>query len=187
MRKRVALFVTLIALTGGCAQGSQAQASKTVVNVLVPRKGVGKPYGSRDPMACSSKVAPKKGPISAAQAAQYVQCADEKLDSDGYLFLNEHLKVTQVAKGRPFSGAGLYGGGDVDPNTMVYAIRGSFDNYLCGKVMHGSVLENTGKNCALWHETHATGYCLRTNFGDWSCTMSDLDAQQVPGQPPPTS
>ncbi|HUY95140.1 MAG TPA: hypothetical protein VMU71_07565 [Terracidiphilus sp.] len=115
----------------------------------------------------------------------YLQCGDETVNSDGYLWLDENVKV-QVGGGVKASGTWTYTGGDVNPNELVYPIRGTMDKYLCGKVQHGSVLENEGKNCTLWHWNEATGNCYRTTFGDWKCTMTDLDAQQVADQPPPT-
>ena len=157
------------------------QAKAADPNVLVPQAGIGAKFGSRDPFRCTSKVAPATGLITPQLAAQYVVCQSEKLNHIGWLFLVNNVRVEV---GSPLSHAAVIDlmitdgqqGGPVLP------IRGSFDNYLCSPL---DATTPPGHNCALWHETHATGHCYRTAFGDWSCHMSDLNAQQVPNQPPP--
>lgn len=154
--------------------------------------GVGAIYGTRDPHTCASKTAPKSGPITPALAVKYFTCQFEKEDPDGYLWLVENVKV-QVGRGVPYANTGLYRTSDATPQTLVYALRGSFDKYLCGKIdRKGHMFDghrqgmNVGKNCTLWHARHATGYCYRSaSFGDWKCSMTDLDAKQIANQPPP--
>ncbi len=178
MKRFLPWLALLMFAVGGLASGPVTAGP----NVMTQKPGVGAKFGSRDPYACASTVAPKSGPISAALASQYFTCGFEHINEDGYLFLAEHATV-QVGRGVPFREAGLYETGNIDPNGKVYAIRGSYDQYLCTPLSrYGAV---RGHNCAAWHETHATGYCYRTTFGDWKCNMSDLDAQIIDNQPPP--
>ena len=153
--------------------------------------GIGAIYGTRDPHTCASTTAPKSGPITPTLAAKYFTCQFEKEDSDGYLWLTENVKA-QVGAGVPYGATRQYRPRNVDPGTLLYALRGSFDKYLCGKVNRKGYMfdghregVNLGKNCTLWHARHATGSCYRTVFGDWKCSMVDLDAKQIEHQPPP--
>lgn len=139
-------------------------------NVLIPQKGVGAPFGARDPRACSSTAYPEKGPISEAMAKQYFICGMEKVNPDGYLFLEENVKL-QVGRGVVPRGVYAVPRADQDPNAKVYAIRGSFDQYMCSKLDHSTMFNNIGKNCGDQHVTNATGSCYRTTFGDWKCQM----------------
>ncbi|MDE2462321.1 MAG: hypothetical protein KGO02_01210, partial [Alphaproteobacteria bacterium] len=151
-------------------------AAETVQNVLVPIKGAGAAYGARDPLSCSSTAAPKSGPITAGYARQYVICDLEQGDTGDQFWLLEHVKV-EVGKGVVPTGTYYIPRADQDPNAKDYAIRGSLDRYLCSKqnkgVMIGNELQfnNIGHNCTVWHESHATGDCYRTTFGDWKCYM----------------
>lgn len=178
MKRRLTLlsilggFVLLLSPTGSKAAGP---------NVLVPQPGIGAKFGSRDPFRCTSKTAPSTGLITPQMAAQYFVCRSEKVNSNGYLFLVDNVQVEVGSPLTPLAIAGLLIT-DAQQGSPVLPIRGSFDNYLCSPIGAGTP---PGHNCALWHETHATGHCYRTAFGDWSCYMSDLDAQQVPNQPPP--
>ena len=173
--KHLFIFCACLVI-GACTAHSDANAA---THVLVPQKGAGAPYGTRDPYNCSTEKVPQRGAITPAMAAQYFTCRYEHLDSDGYIWLAENVKVEV---GKPISKiqeAGLFLT-DADPDSPVYPIRGSFDGYFCGKAN-----DNPGHNCTVWHKTHATGHCYRTGFGDWNCMMTDLDGQQIGGQAPP--
>ncbi|MDQ6828988.1 MAG: hypothetical protein M3081_08995 [Gemmatimonadota bacterium] len=126
--------------------------------------------GARDPKTCADRTAPKRGAITAALAAQYVTCEEEHISS-GSLYLVDDMKV-QVGAGRPFQlRSDSYN--EIDPSQPVYAIRGSYVRYACS--VPNATLGNFGKNCALYDQPHASGVCFKTTFGDWRCSMKDLD------------
>jgi hypothetical protein len=89
----------------------------------------------------------------------------------GLLFVIENVKVEV---GKPIGKARdvLIINHDADPDGLIYPIRGSYDQYLCSPVDDSYAPHAHGQNCAVTHETHATGDCHRTSFGDWSCYMN---------------
>ena len=180
--KQFLVVAICVLAAAGCDH--KATAASPAPNVLVAQRGVGGPYGARDPYACSSKTAPTSGPMTAAYARQYVICGYEKVDGERYLNLIENIRV-QVGKGMvPNS----ITSNDQVPNAKQYLLRGSYDTYFCSPVISTDspmAGDSPGHNCILEHHTHATGACYRTTFGDWKCSMSDIDARQIPRQPPP--
>ena len=140
-------------------------------NVLVPQKGLGAKFQARDPYTCSSMTEPKTGPVSADLARQYLICKIEQVNGAGLLFVIENVKVEV---GKPIGKARdvLIINHDADPDGLIYPIRGSYDQYLCSPVDDSYAPHAHGQNCSVTHETHATGDCHRTSFGDWSCYMN---------------
>lgn len=143
---------------------------------------VGKQFGTREPFVCKSRREPAKGSLSSSQAAEYFKCRFEKRD-DKHLSLAENVKV-EVGKGRPFQGSDHLLQ-DIDPGSLLYPIRGSYDWYYCGKL--GMLYNTLGKNCTYTPQPNATGVCYRTTFGDWTCLLSDTQngstgsQENVPG------
>ena len=135
--------------------------------------GSGAPYGARDARSCPDTRAPARGAPSAAQAAQYVTCAQEGVfGSSSSLGLVEHVRV-DVGAGRPYQHV-VDSFQDIDPHQLVYPIRGSFTGYQCTLLTGPNGYPNLrGHNCSVRENTHATGVCFRTTFGDWRCGMQD--------------
>lgn len=181
-------LASLAVVAAGC------QGASAATNVLVPQAGAGAPYGARDPYACSSKTSPTSGAISAQMARQYFICGWEKVDGNGNLDLTGNVQL-QVGRGVVPRGTFAVPRSDQDPKAKVYAIRGSYDWYMCAKQDKGQQIKglwssfsdagNIGKNCVLWHVTNATGDCYRTTFGDWKCSMIGNNGDQIRDQPPP--
>ena len=49
-------------------------------------------------------------------------------------------------------------------------------------------MKNVGKNCNAYDQPKATGMCYKTTFGDWRCTMIDINSYAPkPYQAPPRS
>jgi len=84
------------------------------------------------------------------------------------LYLLENIKV-EVGKGRPFQPSDL-NFPDIDNSQPLYPIRGSYDWYVCHI---NEVGFPPGKNCSIYKEPSCTGFCYKTTFGDWNCTMVD--------------
>ncbi|MGA7949194.1 MAG: hypothetical protein WCA45_03420 [Thiobacillaceae bacterium] len=146
--------------------------------------GIGAKYATRDPATCASKTKPAKGAPTAEQAKQYVLCGSasrvgEGEDSYHHMILMENVRV-EIGQGRPFQGGinsdiNMH---DVDPRFPIYPIRGSFDMYQCSNIAAGDPWQSiyeAGKNCDVYEEHRATGSCFKTTFGDWDCSMTDLN------------
>jgi len=140
--------------------------------VTVPAlAGPGAKYGTRDPATCADASQPKSGAPSAAQAAKYLACDQEK-ESGDQLYLIANAKVQVAGTSRRYNPNHDAGTG-VDEKKPVYDIRGSFDHYACSQLTSYSAKTNPGKQCAVSHETAAAGNCHHDTFGDWHCTMID--------------
>ena len=144
------------------------------------QKGIGAKYGSRDPQTCADSKSPKTGAPSPAQAAQYVVCSSEH--EVNYLYLAENVVVQQIGKGRPYNINEDINVPDIDVKTSVYAIRGSYTGYQCGKINLDRT--NTNRNCTKHEYPQAKGLCYKDTFGDWHCSMvdvkSDISETDVP-------
>ncbi len=152
---------------------------------MMAQVGSGAPFATRDPHTCPDTKQPVKGAISAAQAKVYVMCEADHFLS-GYLYLAENVTV-EVGKGRAFNPLSEGFVKDIDTNALVFPIRGSYLDYQCS-VSRGFPIENVGKNCNLTERPHAKGICYKSSFGDWACSMRDLDVDfraTKTGVPPP--
>jgi hypothetical protein len=154
------------------------------VGLAYGQTGIGAKYGSRDPFVCNSKKEPAQGAPSPSQIRDYVKCSSENVvgSMGPKLYLLENVQV-QVAKGRPFQASDL-NFPDIDNSQLLYPIRGSYDWYVCHV---NEVGFPPGRNCNIYKEPAATGFCYKTTFGDWKCTMVDnLAVSRGPeGQPVP--
>jgi hypothetical protein len=118
--------------------------------------------------------------MSAEQARQYVVCREEG-ESGGALYLIEDVRV-EVGKGRP-PGPEKSAFADLDHDSVVYPISGSFTAYQCEKTNPGIPTRefyNLNANCRVHQEPNASGICYRDTFGDWTCKMEDM-AQRLQG------
>jgi hypothetical protein len=132
--------------------------------------GSGKRYGTRDPKTCASRKEPANGAPSAAQAVAYFNCTMEGFFGDK-LTLVENVKI-EVGSGRRFlrSDSELK---EIDPQYLIYPIRGSFDKYFCSRwpEYRAGFPDKSQPNCLLSHPRNTTGVCYKTSFGDWKCEM----------------
>lgn len=100
------------------------------------------------------------------------------------LYLLENIQV-EAGKSRPFLETDR-NFTDIDNTEPIYPIRGSYDWYVCHI---NEVGFPPGKNCTLYKEPSCTGFCYKTTFGDWNCTMTDRAAiargpEKLPVAPP---
>ena len=129
-------------------------------------------------------------PNNAAQIARMIQCARETNRSGTITTLNNiSVEFGGTRKYQSFADSGNDG---IDTAAPVMPLRGSLDRYICNPITHkipGDVYsaDNTGKNCTVVHERKATGSCIRTTFGDWTCSMMEAvhPDEWVSNQPPP--
>jgi hypothetical protein len=164
MTKRSLLLVTLVLAVG--------------LPLAHAQKDAGKPFGARDPQPCGSRKDLAKGAPSATQAAHYVTCDRETIDSYNRLGQVGDLKV-EVSKGHPFT---LYDSApNIDVSQTVYGIRGSFKTYSCTAMKDGGA---EGKNCQTSDVPVAIGACYKDNFGDWHCTLGGAQLNDKNDMPP---
>jgi hypothetical protein len=180
MRLMISTAALAAMVLAGCGGASAAGP-----NVLVPQKGAGAPFGSRDPYTCSSTAYPKQGPIPQDMARQYATCGFDKVVG-GFIYLAQNVKV-EVGKGAVPRGNFYIPKPWMDPKAKVYPLRGSYDWYQCGKEDPTYAPYAPGKNCSMTHEPNATGSCTRTNFGDWKCLLDQGNpgAENTRSVPPP--
>jgi hypothetical protein len=174
MRTALTLGVAaILASACPCALLAQAAQSKT---------------GTRQPLTNCQPV--KSQPSNAAQIARMIQCAREGERTGTITILtNIAVQLGATRKYVEFTDNGNYG---IDPAAPVLPLRGSLDRYVCNPITHkrpGDVygIDNEGKNCMVVHERKASGSCIRTSFGDWTCSMIELvhPDEWVSNQPPP--
>ena len=136
---------------------------------------VGARFGSRDPRTCASR----SEPLTAETARQYFICDQEFVvgpnASGESIYLVADVKV-QLGRPRAFDPLTdtfeFAQTNAIDPSQKVVPIRGSFNEYVCGKI--GQINAPAGSNCNLTTNPHAMGLCFVNSFGDWHCTMTDL-------------
>lgn len=155
--------------------------------------GIGELYGTRDPSTCPSRREPERGAITAAQAIRYMICENEEEVLYGpILILIDDVKM-EVGKSRlanPLVDRMI----DIDYDSPVYPIRGSFSSYRCKRLVRGQdtpgrswrdPAPNEGRSCTRAVHAQALGRCIRTTFGDWRCDMRDPSPVQEDNVPPP--
>jgi hypothetical protein len=138
-----------------------------------PPAGANK-YGTRDPHTCANTKAPAGNTIDSAHAKQYFICQAEKV-SGNMLYLVENVTV-EVGGPTRYDPRTQTGFSQMDTRISPIAIRGSFLEYQCSVLdaMFDSRFNNFGKNCNTYLNRKATGYCYKTTFGDWNCSMNDV-------------
>jgi hypothetical protein len=147
-----------------------AETAAALARLPRPGHGLASRYGTRDPAACPSLTEPP----SPAQARLYFICQAEVEGITG-LVLVTNVR-TEVAPGRSFNYNTDSGHAGIDPKQTVYDIRGSFTRYSCHQPAPGENAFARTHNCSAFDEPAAQGLCFKNTFGDWHCTMHDLNA-----------
>ncbi len=159
--KKLPLFFVLLALP--------------ISSVSSFAQSIGSKFGSRDPRTCASRTKA----LTAETARQYFICDQEFTEgpnaSGESIYLVSDVTV-QLGRARPFNMItdtfGFAKTNAIDPAQQVVPIRGSFNEFVCGKL--GQINAAPGSNCNLTTNPNATGLCFQNSFGDWHCTMTDL-------------
>jgi hypothetical protein len=173
-RRPFGLLIALAAIILLSASASTfAQPRVGAQSITLPvQKGVGKPYGSRDPAACPDL----KGAAPSAEIAKAsFICNIERVvgvGDAGKLYLVEGVTV-QVGRGRPYNpNTEVMDLSGIDTTVPVYPIRGSYKEYVCEWA--AEKWANVGKNCGLDDFPHAEGLCYKNEWGNWVCRMTDV-------------
>jgi hypothetical protein len=130
-------------------------------------------YGTnRQPRTCASRLEPRTGPLSVAQAKKYVAC-----DNEGPTFSVNHsgrnmkfidiLSLQVAPKSRPVTFRDIQDFTGIDAQKPAYDIRGSVVKYTCNPID-----SNIGRNCMRERMPESDGMCYRKTFGDWHCYIS---------------
>jgi hypothetical protein len=150
-------------------------------------------YGtSRVPQSCPSRSEPKTGAITAEQAEKYFTCHienGEAFNENSYnmMFVTD-LKIQVAPKPRratlgDVSRAANSRSLALDMNRPVYDIRGSYNNYFCGRTT-AAVEEK--RNCQVTNFPQSKGICFQDSFKDWFClltgSMKNISRQSPPPQ-----
>ena len=149
---------------------------------IFAQNGIGKKYNSRDPQPCSETGSKTKAP-TIAEATASVICNSEHEAGIETLMLVEDVKVTQIGKGSPYNRNAGGNFSDIDPDFLIYPIRGSFKLYSC-TLSDGKTLE---KSCRMYEQPNAVGRCYKNGFAQWLCSMSDGTARDTIKVFPPGS
>ena len=179
------LLVSLVALASS-GRADEKDDADAVDKLLKPDTGVGAKYGSRDPYKCPSAKTPEKGAPTAAQVRAYIIGQREYetgTGNDAVLYLTDNV-TAEIGKGRPFEKGD--GSDDIDTAELVYPIRGTITIYTCYPI---NIAHPAGKNCKKVEFPKAEGLCYKTTFGDWKCSLMDVQHRKVYGGyfPPPTA
>ncbi len=122
--------------------------------------------------------------MTTALATKYVICSQEHVEG-GNLYLAEDLTL-QLGGAVPYNALNFPYAHDIDPKAPVYPIRASYKSYQCSAI--SEIMQNKGYNCNIYPRPQATGVCLKTTFGDWSCMITSADLDVLKGEhnmPPP--
>jgi len=132
-------------------------------------------FGTREPHTCANTKAPAGTRIDAAHAREYLLCQAEGVKGD-FLYLVENLTL-EVGAPDPMAVRERFGFSEIDMRVTPIAIRGSFQSYQCKPLdaQFDSRFYNLGKNCNVYDNRHAAGYCYKNTWGDWKCSMTDLN------------
>jgi hypothetical protein len=157
-------------------------AGQRVRTIRTPQASVSRPYGAREPAACTA-ADQTQGKPTPAQVAQYIKCTLEGV-ADGALFLIENIQVREIGAAEPVDASFFP---DIDARQPVYPIRGSLVRYNCDRegrnVSWGRA--EPGANCVTFLEANAAGHCYQTTARVWNCSMSDLVTRKTEKVAPP--
>ncbi|MBX3594214.1 hypothetical protein [Sphingomonas sp.] len=182
MTVKIWIAVAITALASGCGDGGPAGEGGGTVAMTRDGK-VGAEFGSAGPRICADKKSPASGAPSAAQAAAYSICALEGQFSDA-LFLVDNVVVTDIGKPRKHDPTSDVNFAEMDTSRPIYDIRGNFDSYQCRYLSTTKTIDmgpkyRKGSNCIKRRSANAKGACYVDTFGDWRCTMVDVDARDI--------
>lgn len=172
-----ALLVTCI-VPQGCRSSNDTALAATVGGAEISGPlTMNKLFGTRDPRQC----VPVKHKPNEVEAAALIQCAQESQSHD-YMTLYNNVRVS-MAGSRVYQYNADSGNSDIDTTAPVYPIRGAMDQYVCHQA--GQVAPD--QSCLITHMGKASGSCVKTTFGDWHCSMLDLNSPPGTNGPAPTT
>jgi len=172
-------------LIAGCGGNGGGNGAADVAGAddgvqLIPDTTIGADYGATGPRKCSTRKVPASGPPSNETIAKYVICGAEGVTASN-LYLVDNVVVSAVAPGRPYNPNEDINMSNIDINKPVYAIKGSLRGYQCSQITKPGGYDmgdayKKGSNCNRTTQPNASGLCYTDTFGDWYCSLLDVDA-----------
>jgi tetratricopeptide (TPR) repeat protein len=150
---------------------------------------------SRPPQTCPSRLEPRTGVISAAQAIKYATCeaeADRRVKSPGQTNFIDISSLEVNPKPRQAKYLDINYFGKAIANSPVYDIRGTAVAYSCAAINNRAGGGRPGKNCLNTHAddrgpNNSVGVCFREPSGNWRCRLSVGSGKGLQYGPPPDS
>ncbi len=148
---------------------------------------------SRQQQTCPSRLEPRKGPISAAQAKKYATCeaeADRIVKRSGRTDFIDIFSLEVNPKPRRAEYLDINYFGRAIANSPVYDIRGTAVAYSCAALDNRAGGGRPGKNCLNTHmddrgPNNSVGVCFREPSGNWRCRLSVGGGKGLQYGPPP--
>lgn len=147
---------------------------------------------NRQQQTCPSRLEPRTGVISAAQAIKYATCeaeADRIVKKSGRTDFIDIFSLQVNPQPRQAEYLDInYFGKDI-ANSPVYDIRGTAVAYSCAALDNRAGGGRPGKNCLNTHpdDRNSVGVCFKAPSGNWRCRLSVGGAKGLQYGPPPNS
>jgi Tetratricopeptide repeat len=147
---------------------------------------------NRQPQTCPSRLEPRTGMISAAQAIKYATCeaeADRIVKKSGRTDFIDIFSLQVNPKPRRAEYLDINYFGKAIENSPVYDIRGTAVAYSCAALDNRAGGGRPGKNCLNTHpdDKNSAGVCFREPSGNWRCRLSVGGGKGLQYGPPPSS
>jgi hypothetical protein len=150
---------------------------------------------NRQPQTCPSRLEPRKGSISAAQAKIYATCeaeADRIVKKSGRTDFIDIFSLKVNPKPRRAEYLDINYFGNAIANSAVYDIRGTAVAYSCAALDNRAGGGRPGKNCLNTNlgdrrPNNSVGVCFKEPAGNWRCRLSVGGGKGLQYGPPPAS
>jgi hypothetical protein len=147
---------------------------------------------NRQQQTCTSRLEPRTGPISAAQAIKYATCeaeGDRIVKKSGRTDFIDIFSLQVNPKPRRAEYLDINYFGKAIANSPVYDIKGTAVAYSCAVLDNRAGGGRPGKNCLNTRpdDKNSVGVCFREPSGNWRCRLSVGGAKGLQYGPPPNS
>jgi hypothetical protein len=145
---------------------------------------------NRQQQTCPSRLEPRTGVISAAQAIQYATCeaeTDRIIKKSGRTDFIDIFSLQVNPKPRRAEYLDINYFGKAIENSPVYDIKGTAVAYSCAVLDNRAGGGRPGKNCLNTHpdDKNSVGVCFRERPGNWRCRLSVGGGKGLQFGPPP--
>jgi hypothetical protein len=150
---------------------------------------------NRQQQTCPSRLEPRTGVVSAAQAAKYATCeaeGDRIIRKSGRTDFIDITSLQVNPKPRQAEYLDINYFGKAIENSPVYDIKGTAVAYSCAVLDNRAGGGRPGKNCLNTHPddrkpNNSVGVCFREPAGNWRCRLSVGGGKGLQYGPPPNS
>jgi hypothetical protein len=150
---------------------------------------------NRQQQTCPSRLEPRTGVISAAQAIKYATCeaeGDRIIRRSGRTDFIDISSLQVNPKPRQAEYLDINYFGKAIENSPVYDIKGTAVAYSCAVLDNRAGGGRPGKNCLNTHpddrgSNNSVGVCFKEPSGNWRCRLSVGGGKGLQYGPPPSS